>query len=364
MSRWARTLRTATTNPLLDLDPSVGQRSSTFRFFVVDAVTGYTVQVYPLRTSVPQFTHDVARTIKRQVTGLQLGVADTALFSDVSSRLDVEMVLAGASYPLGRFIPYSDQRITSTGGTQSIDGFYDEMYVVDQEISEGFALGVITTGNIEAGIIALLRDVPVAVSVEPSPYGNTASWAIGTRRGQICEQLALDGNYLSPWFDNDHVMRFIQTFDPADELPTFDYDTDGGVIRAGNVRSGNLIDAPNRFVVISNGASAVGDDATPVFASYDVPSSAPHSIANRGGFVIQETITRQLSSQTQAAAVARSLGIQGTLVEQVQLTTVPDPRYDGYDVVRWQGVNWLETSRSMQLIDGAPMQHVMRRAYR
>jgi hypothetical protein len=53
-----------------------------------------------------------------------------------------------------------------------------------------------------------------------------------------------------------------------------------------------------------------------------------------------------------------------TLVEQLQLQTAADPRYDSYDVVRWQGVNWLEISRSMQLTNGAPMQHIFRRTYR
>ena len=87
MSRWARTLRTATTNATLDLGRSVGQRSTTYRYSIVDAVTGYTTQVYPLRDAAPQWSHDTSRTIKRQITGLNFGVADTALFSDVSSRL-------------------------------------------------------------------------------------------------------------------------------------------------------------------------------------------------------------------------------------------------------------------------------------
>ena len=261
-------------------------------------------------------------------------------------------------------LPISDQRLLSSGGDRSIDGFYDEMYIVDQEISESFGLGLIRSGNIEFGVALLLKDVPVIVKLEPTPYINSASWGVGTRRGQICDELALDGDYMSPWFDNDSIMRFIRTLDPGDAIPMFDYDTDGGVIRAGVVSSNSLVDAPNRFVVNSNGASAVGATAEPVSASYDVPDSAPHSIRNRGGFVIQKTETRQLQSAAQAQAVARSLGLQHTLVEQLQLQTAIDPRYDSYDVVRWQGVNWLEISRSMTLVEGATAQHIYRRTYR
>ena len=364
MSRWARTLRTAEVNATLDLPRSVGQRSTTFRFSIVDVVTGYRVEVNPVRSPAPQLSHDTARMIKRQITGLNLGVADTALFSSVSSRLQIEMIVAGASYPMGRYVPYADQRLPSTGGTRSIDGFYDEMYIVDQEITEGFGIGIVTPGSIEFGITDLLTPLPITFDVEPSVYANVSSWGIGTHRGQICEQLALDGDYMSPWFDNDGVMRFVRTFDPMDVVPTLDYDTDGGVIRGEIVTSNTLVDAPNRFVVISNGSSAIGDDAESVAGIYDIPDSAPHSIRNRGGFVIQSTDTRQLQSNAQATAIARSLGLRHTLVEQLQLQTAADPRYDSYDVVRWQGVNWLEISRSMQLTNGAPMQHIFRRTYR
>lgn len=365
MSRYAGTLRTATANPLLDLDDSVGQRQATFRFSIVDAVKGYKVQVYPLRDQVPTWSHDTGRTIKRQITGLYLGVDDTSIFNPVSSRLLVEMLVGGVAYPLGKYVPNTMSVITSTGGDQSVDGFYDEMYLVDQEISEAFSLGLYGTGNIEFGVRALVKDVPLTggVSVEPTPYVNTASWDIGTRRGGILEQLAVDGDYFSPWLDNSSTLRLVRSFNPATTLPTFDLDSGNQVIRAGSIRTSNLITAPNRFVVISNGASGVGTSGGTTYATYDVPASAPHSIINRGGFVIQQTITRQLQSGAQALAVAKNLGTQYTLVEQIDITTVPDPRYESYDVVRWQGVNWLELSRSMQLVDGAAMQHTFRRSY-
>lgn len=363
MSRWAKTLTTNAANAKLDLDPSVGQRQSTFRFSIVDVVTGYTRQLYPLKSSIPAWSHDTGRTIKRQITGLYLDRDDTAAFNSISSRLTVEMLLDGVSYPFGRYVPYSDQKVVATDGNRSIDGFYDEMYIVDQEIDTGFGLGLNSTGSISFGIVDLLSDVPVTVHVEPSPYSNTASWTTGTRRGQICEQLAIDGDYLSPWFDNSSTMQFIRSFDPVTALPSFDLDDGFTVLRAEPIRSSNLVEAPNRFVVISNGASGVGVAAGPTVARYDVPDSAPHSIVNRGGFVITKTFTRQLRSDSQALAVARNLGIQHTLVEQVQLYTAPDPRYDSYDVVRWQGVNWIETSRSMQLVEGAQLQHVVKRTY-
>ena len=199
-------------------------------------------------------------------------------------------------------------------------------------------------------------------SKETSVFADTVSWPAGTRRGYVVEQLALDGDWFPPWFDHNNVMRWIRTFDPATAVPTFDFDTGNKVFRAKVTTSDNLIDAPNRFVVISNGISSIGANSSPVVGVYDIPSSAPHSAANRG-FVFAKTESRQLFNLDQAKAVAKNLGQQQTLFETLNINTAPDPRHDSYDVIRWQGVNWLEIEWSLPLIEGAEMTHVARRAY-
>ena len=44
-------------------------------------------------------------------------------------------------------------------------------------------------------------------------------------------------------------------------------------------------------------------------------------------------------------------------------STIPDPRHDGYDVIRWQGFNWLELGWSLPMIEGSSMSHTLRKSY-
>jgi hypothetical protein len=125
------------------------------------------------------------------------------------------------------------------------------------------------------------------------------------------------------------------------------------------VESDNLLNAPNRFLVISNSGDA---DAEPIVGQFDVPSSAPHSIDNRG-FVILDTRDLQSASTSQAFAMARTLALTNTIVEQREIATPPDPRHDSYDVVHWDGENWLEVAWSMTLIEGGSMSHVLQKLY-
>lgn len=360
-SRWSGTLITEEPNPQLDLADYVGQRASTFRFDLVDSVTGYRRAVNPVRNSVPTLTHDTSRTIKRQIMGLFFGVADTLAFNSVTSRLEVFMTLEDVEYPLGRYIPNSQIRFPSTGGQQSSVTFYDEGFIVDQELTEGFG-SIYFAEELATTVRRLLTPLPIEFTIEPSPYAATVSWTSGARRGYVCEQLAIDGDWFSPWFDNQSVMRWIRAFNPADAIPTFDLDSGNKVFRERVIETDDLISAPNRFVVISNGISASGPSNAPVVGIYDVPDSAPHSALNRG-FIIQRTLDRQLTDVGQAFAVAQNLGQRQTIFETVELATAPDPRHDSYDVLRWRGSNWLEISWSLPLIEGSAMSHVARKAY-
>lgn len=359
-SRWARTLTTETPNPQLDLADYVGQRRATFSFAIVDNVTGYRRVVNPIRNTVPTLTHDTDRVIKRQIMGLYLGVDDTAAFNTITSRLHVQMLLDDILYPLGRYVPNAHIVFNSTGGDQSSTTFYDEGFIVDQELPTGF--GSQTAGEpLQSTLTRCLEPLPIEFTIEPSPFGATVSWGSGTRRGFIIDQMAIDGDWFSPWFDNSSVMRFIRAFNPATAIPTFDLDNGNSVIRDKITTSTDLITAPNQFVVISNGASSLSGGG-PVFGVYDVPDSAPHSALNRG-FLVTKTENRQLAYSTQAQAVAESLGQRQIIYESVELYTAPDPRHDGYDVLRWRGENWLEVAWSLPLIEGSQMQHVARKAY-
>lgn len=342
-------------DPLLDLDPWVGQRQASFRFELFNGVTGEVLgDIFPIRNA--SLTHDTTRTIKRQLT-LELGVADTAVVNPITDRVAVFMVFpTGVEYPMGKYM-FTDSSIqVSTGGDTSNVVLNDEMFRVDQQITAAISdPGASATFLLNKVLSAL----DVTYSLEESPFSISGSWSIGANRGQILEAIAIGGDYFSPWFDNEGVLRFIRTFDPAAQVPDFDWDAGNKVIRSSILKTSDLLTAPNRFVVISNGAL---DPTIEVTATADVPATAPHSVTNRG-FVIAQVEDLQLNDPSQAQAVVNGIANRQTVFERTGITTAPDPRHDSYNVIHWQGSNWLELAWTMNLVEGQPMGHLLRKAY-
>lgn len=343
-------------DPLLDLDPWVGQRQATFRFELFNGVTGEVLgDITPIRNAT--LTHDTTRTIKRQLS-LDLGVADTAAINVVTDRVAVFMVFpaAGVEYPMGRYMFTDDSTLVSTGGRTANSVLNDEMFKIDQQITTAISdPGASATSLLNR----TLSGLGVDYTLEESSFSISGSWSIGANRGQILEAIAIGGDYFSPWFDNQGILRFIRTFDPANLLPDFDWDNGNKVIRQSILETSDLLTAPNRFIVISNGAD---DPAVEVVATADVPVTAPHSIPNRG-FVIAQVEDLQLADASQAQAVVNGIANRMTVFERTGITTPPDPRHDSYNTIRWQGAHWLELAWSMTLSEGQPMSHLLRKAY-
>lgn len=349
------TLTTLPNDPILDLNTGIGQRSCTFRFQLINGVTGQHLgDITPIRAA--SLTHDTTRTIKRQLT-LPLGVEDTAAVNTITDRVLVFMVMAdGTQYPLGRYMFTDAARVLTTAGRLGAMALNDEMFLVDQEITAGINGVGFDTADV---IATALSGLPISFQLEPAGFISAEAWGSGTSRGQVLEALAISGDYFSPWFDNNGIMRFIRTFDPAKAVADLDYDTGFKVYRDQILETDDLLTAPNRFAVISNAAQ---DRDVPVFATADVPVSAPHSVPNRG-FVISLTQNLQLSSQSQAQAVVEGLVNRQTVFERVSLSTAPDPRHDSYNVIKWQGALWLELAWSMSLVEGGAMNHLLRKGY-
>jgi hypothetical protein len=347
-------LTTIPFDPILDLAPWVGQRSTTFQFRLVNAVTGERLgEIHPIREGT--LSHDTTRIIKRQLS-IGLGVQDTAAINPITDRIELFMAVNDVEWPLGRYM-FTDQtkQVFSSGNLSSV-ALNDEMFLVDQEITKGInsvGLSVAQTLN------ALLGELPVEYTLEPSPYTSAGAWGIGQTRGSILESLAVAGDLFSPWFGNDGVMHFIRTFNPANQIPTFDFDAGYKVFREGISETSDLLTAPNRFVVISNAPNNTNNQVVGVA---DVPQNAPNSFLNRG-FIIAQTLDLQLTDGSQALAVAQGLVNRQTIFERTTLTTALDPRHDSYDVILWQGNLWLELAWSMDLVAGGGMTHTIRRGY-
>lgn len=347
-------LTTLPQNELLDLQPWVGQRSATFQFKRINGLTGeFLGYINPIRTAT--LAHDTSRTIKRQLN-LSLGKEDSAAISPLTDRILPSMTLGdGSVWPLGRYMFTDDTETVFTSGNLSNVVLHDEMFLIDQQIIIGYDAN---SKTLTSAYGDLLTGIPVDFVAEPSGFLMAQTWTVGTQRGSIMSDIALTADYFSPWLGNDGQLHAIRTFNPADRVPQFDWDSGNQVYRIGITQTSNILTAPNRFVVISNTNANMG----PVVGIATVPPNAPNSFANRG-FYITDTQTLQLSDASQAQAVASGLANRQTIFETVTLETSPDPRHDSYDVIHWQDALWLELAWTMEMKEGGRMSHTIRKGY-
>lgn len=357
-----RALTTDMRAPALDLPVGLGQRSATYRFSLVNGVTGEVLgDLNPIREA--SLTHDTSSAIKRKLD-LPLGAADTAAINALTDRVLVYMQIpsvpcpdtTSGDWPLGRYMWADESTAVSTGGRLGHEQLTDEMTRVDQQITAGIS-------GVGKGIVSVILDVMdglgVTVQAEASPFTSADAWAVGSQRGQMLETLSVAGDYFSPWFDNLGRLRFIRTFNPGKQAADINLDAGYGVAADSVLETSDILTAPNTIIVVSTNPSNSG---SPCVGIASVPPTAPNSVTNRG-FVIAETKNLQLSDAAQAQAVAEGLIERRATYRRINLTTPPDPRYDSYNVVRWQGENWLDLSWSLTLVEGAAMTHTMRRTY-
>jgi hypothetical protein len=342
-------------NEYLDLPAYRGQRVERFRYRLVNGVTGEELgYVTPVRDTTPRLVHNTGQTIKRQLD-IALGVADTSRVTPLTDRIVVSMIVGGVEYPLGRYMFTDDSVADSTGGEQSSYVLLDEGFIVDQQLEHATT----TTGAVHSTIIKLLEPFTFVKDVASSDFTTTTTFGAGQSRGQALDTYATQGDYFPFWMNHAGHFRMIRTVDPAVEPATFDFDVGKKVLRDSPVRSSDVLTAPNKFIVISN--SGITDQQA-IVGAYEVPPSAPHSIAQRG-FTIPDVRDVQAFTVTQAVAMARNIGIRATVFERYTLTTALDPRHDSYDVIHWRGDNWLELGWTMELVAGGQMQHTISKAY-
>lgn len=345
----------------LDLAAGIGQRQASFRFDLVDAATSRPLgTVAPARVP-PTLDHDTSRQIARTISGFTLEKADTAAINVISDRVRPVMVVGGDEYPLGTYV-FTDSHTTRSSGGQVGDyGLADLGYVVAQPVEHSVSFGpTINVGDAISALLGSVASLPAGYVVDPcgAVLGSPVVWPAGTDRGRILEDLCRLGAYLSPWMNNQSVIRVRQAFDPATEAPTFAFVEGGNVIAGSILESDDLLDAPNAFIITDNATTG-----TAVVGRYDVPVTAPHSAANRGFVIPYVSDVQGVGSAAAADAAARALGLAHTIHQQVTVSTASDPRHDGYDVIAYDNAQWLETAWSLPLAEGAEMSHTLTRAY-
>lgn len=355
-------------NAILDLEAV--SRAASWRFDLYDGSDILGSLTLVNRDSPPSLTVDVSRSIKRTLTNLSLMPNEIEDIDVIRTSVKLIMLLTdGTEWPQGTFRwadvsrpIYSNMNgITYVGGECSL---IDQLMIVDQKLdrSVGYAPGTVITD----AIAALLSELPIEFNVQAStaaitPTAEAIAWPIGTSRLKIINELATMIGYHDLYFDNAGVAQLASMPDPlsAAETDTLFYPEGSRVFLGSITRSTNLLDLPNRFIVVNNGATS-----TPVYGEYDVPADTPHSFENRGFFVTHVEDAQGVSTQTDAQNAAEALGrLWRFPYETVEFSGPPDPRHDHYDVIEFEGERYLELSWSMALRDGTDMNHTLRRTY-
>lgn len=350
-------LTTLPPNKWLDLPAWRGQRVERFTWNWINGVTGAIKgKIHPSRSDAPSITHDTSQSIKRQLT-INLDSIDTSQIDVITDRI-LPFVTIGDDppWPLGRYMFTGETDALTTRGDRGSFTLMDEGFAIDQQLSDPYS----SIDTVNLAVIRLVTQVPfIKTQTEPTEFDATGAFAPGSTRGQALTQYTTQGDYFPYWMDNDGFFRMIRTRDPAREIPDFDYDTNHVIKRDSVSHTSDLINAPNRFIVIGNSSAAA---SSALVGRYDVPPSAPHSIVNRG-FVIPNVVNAQVNSQAQVSAMARNLGIRQTIFERVTFDTVIDPRRDSYNITRFEGANWLELAWRMTCMPGGSVQVTMRKSY-
>lgn len=340
------------------------QRSETWRFELLDRDLVPIGELGVSSDRPPTIENNMNRTIKRQMNGAFLAPGEADEVDPLQHRVRATMILGGEyEFPLGVFLFSGWDRSVTSAGTVPAPTLHDQNVILDQPVPATWTNrpGTTVTSNLER----MLRSLPL-------PYGweiesNTArissagqSWPAGTSRSTILTETAALASFSSGYFDNNGVLRFEEPSRlTVNTEPDFDYDEEPSRVVADSiVLSDDLLDAPNRYIVIDTSSPE-----TPRVGVYNVPDSAPQSAANRG-FVIARTYEVQgVSSVAQARRMAESKYRAERGYEWVSFEAGIDPRHDTFDSVRILGQVYRSQSWTMRCSPGAPMRHQLRRTY-
>lgn len=352
-----------TADQILNLD-GVRRRADRFRFELCDRDLKPIGELHPDRdSSVPSIDNDTANNSSRRLRGLRLHADEATQVNVITDRLRVYMVLQnGAEYRLGTFLWADASRPLRSWGGQHDSELVDFTYILDQQATQAFSWGRGATITLVMIFLAMragftLEDMAVFGEEAKRTLADPVSWQPGTTWLTMLTDLGGLCGFAPPWFDRDGLVHLDQPPDPDIADPTIpSYDTAGRVIADSIVPSDDLLSAPNDFAVFDSGTSRM------VLGRYQLPTSAPHSFANRGYRIGFAENVQGLTSQAQANKAAVNLArTRSVAFEWLTFTSTADPRHDTWDVVDAFGQRWLETGWSLELRSGGAMSHTMRR---
>lgn len=351
------TIAAPTATQLLDLDIRV--RAESVRFDVLDQVNTKIGEVDVEQENPPAVANDITRPIRRTLEGLIISPAMVADIDPFTMRLRPMWEIPAASYEdaLGVFVFTAQTLEAHSYGYESPVTLSDQSLILNQKltINLNFAAGT-NIGTALTVVAAIYGITNVSIDSTTRVLTTPATWAAGRDTGiTVMESLAVLGGYAGPFFDRTGVLCVSQATDPAFAAPTVPaYGADTRVID-GTVDFGTVaLTAPNRYIATDTSATA-----SPVTAYFDIPATAPNSIANRGFAIVGDPIEAQGFPDAAAAldACKAAYAADASAYQSLSFDSTPDPRHDTFDYYYFDSVLYRELSWRLPLVAGGRMSH-------
>jgi hypothetical protein len=190
-------------------------------------------------------------------------------------------------------------------------------------------------------------------------------WEPGTSKYRIISDMVAAINYGSLWFDGGGVARIQPYFEPSTRTAEFTYRTDDvSVILPEADQSLDFYSVPNRWVLV---VSNPDQDALRAEVSNTDPAS-PTSIPNRGRIITRVVTGVDAPNQAMLNAIAERYRAEGQVYESIAFRTGLMPFHENADVYDFEYAGFvgygrfMETKWSLDLVQGAEMEHEARRA--
>jgi hypothetical protein len=364
---------TPITESLIGLD-GWGQRSSTVRFELLDKTNTQIGTVDVDKSSTPTVDVSINRTSKKTLNNLRLPPSVTADINTLTERIRPVWVFQDASeFELGVYAFADASRHRALFGSVQFaevgTGFTTDATLTDLTLVVDDASGGVTMYRPGTSVYAALVEQLEVSGITDYQIDYTAAkirgtewmvWSPEKTRVQIINDLAKVGGYYSLYFDNHGtaILKLVPDLNTID--PDITYDLLGGNVDQDSVvETDDLLDAPNRYLVMN---SSLSDGA--VWGYWDIPATAPHSFANRGIRKTKNIDLQGVESMAEAAAAAKAQGqADWSTYRWVNFTSAPNPTHEPFMVIGWDNDKYREQSYNLPLFEGSHMKHELRRVW-